>query len=447
MSDTIAAIATPAGMAGIGIVRVSGPLAITVFKNLTNQSDITPRHAYFLPVTNGENKVIDRGVCIYFKGPNSYTGLDVVEFQLHGSPALLKAVLLACLSQGARLADRGEFTQQAFINGKLSLSQAESVMDIIEAQTQKAGHIALNQLEGALHKKIGNCRQTLMILLEQLEGSIDFPDEVPAMDKNIVRSQVQSIQELLTKTLNNQDFGKWIKTGINCLIVGLPNAGKSSLLNQLAGEDRALVSNQAGTTRDFIDLTIELDGYQYNLTDTAGLREQADAIEAMGIKKVEKLIQQAHLVLWVIDGHSEPSEPLLGVWERIKHKDGVVLINKSDLPLHGLAIPNECTWPNLNISTLTVEGVDGLKHYLMQNTRSKTQYVDTDMLCNVRQVDCLKKAEGYVSNILDTLNQNAEDDMIAFDLKQAILSLGELTGDDVTEEVLDGIFGRFCVGK
>lgn len=455
-TDTIVAIATAPGIGGIGIVRLSGPQALSYFKILCPAlSSITPRFAHYVSLIHPEtNAALDDGVGLYFKGPNSFTGEDVVELQVHGSPVVLKEIVSVCLSLGARLADKGEFTKRAFIHGKLDLSQAESVIDIIHATSDMSKQVALDHLKGHLYQRISKYRTQLMTFLEEMEGSIDFPDEVPSVDRDALSHTLHEIVSAIDYMISIGDYGKWIHQGIKVVIVGQPNVGKSSLLNALAGENRAIVTDIAGTTRDFIDVIVELDGLSYQFIDTAGIRDQGDYIEQLGMEKITALIQEAHCVIWVVDGSQPFSEDPTkdsAILAKIKHKDhGIILKNKSDLgplvwTLPDALYPKE--WPSLALSTTTQAGLSDLKAYLIQSFSSKVHDVDKDLICNIRQLNCLKSALTHLTALNTTLIDGFEDDMLTHDLKQGILKLGELTGEEVTEEVLDGVFSRFCVGK
>ncbi len=449
--DTIAAIATPPGLGGIGIIRISGPDTIQIVSKIfPKENDLTPRHVYYgdirHPVTGD---ILDEACVIYFKAPQSFTGEDVAEIQTHAGPYILNSILASILEIGARLAFQGEFTKRAFLNGKIDLTKAESIIDLIHAKNAKSHQVALAHHKGALYTHISAIRLTLMTLLEQMEGSIDFPEEVDSIDKFELKAQIKTILNTLSHILTLQDFGKLATGGINCLIVGEPNAGKSSLFNQLLGQNRSIVTPVAGTTRDFIDGQIELGGLTFNLIDTAGYREATDYIESLGIKRISQLVKKAHVILWVIDQSRSFSDTYLPLMAKIKKKPLYLILNKSDLKKRTFIdqIDDMARWPVIHTSAKKNSGLDQLKERLYTDFVSKFQHIDLDLICNVRQVHCLKEVQLHLNHLKEALDLGFEDDIMAIDLKSAILKLGEITGEEITEEVLDGIFSRFCVGK
>ncbi len=453
-SETICAIATPLGTGGIGIIRLSGPLALSIGQALFSSSAFntapTPRYVYYGAILHPVTRhPLDEGCMVYFQGPQSYTGEDVVEIQGHSSPFILKTILQACLDSGARLATKGEFTKRAFIHGKMDLTKAESVIDLIHAHSSQAQSVALDHLKGSLHGHIQALRKSLMLLLEHMEGSIDFPDEIEPLDRTHLQEQLQLSYDKIHRILHLQDFGKHIRSGVLCVIVGKPNVGKSSLLNQFLGENRAIVSQIAGTTRDFIEADIELGGLTFRLIDTAGVREAQDTLERLGIKKVKALIEKADVVLWVVDGSQPLDATDEAIYKKIKHKKTYWIVNKCDKPqrLH----PKAYSWIKkldpLLLSAKKGLALETLKKCLYEDFSKKTDAIDLGLLCNVRQSHCLAQAHAALSSLITSLRMGFEDAVLAIDLKQTLLQLGEITGDSVTEEVLDGVFSRFCVGK
>ena len=384
------------------------------------------------------------------KGPHSYTGEDVVELQVHSSYFILKRILESSLSLGCRLADKGEFTKRAFVNGKIDLTKSESVIDLIHANSEKSHAVALSHLEGHLFNKINDARNGLMLILEQIEGSIDFPDEVDAMDRTEITKQLTAIHSEIQTILSVQDFGAYIQSGVRCLMIGRPNVGKSSLLNALLGKERAIVTDIPGTTRDFLEATIELDGVLFELIDTAGQRESTDKIEAIGITKIHELMSSAHVLFWVLDGSETPQAEDKEILKKIpEHTKTYIVLNKSDkeqvFSLEEFDLKSE--WPIINVSAQQQDGLKDLKHQMVADFVKGIEGVDLNLICNVRQIQCLKEVDKRIGSLLSTIQTGYEDDILSGDLKQAILKLGEITGDEFTEEVLDGIFSRFCVGK
>lgn len=446
--DTISAIATPLGLGGIGIIRLSGSESWPIALQLTSLSHPPQPRFVYLSTLSHANQKIDECCITFFKGPSSYTGEDVVEIQVHASPFILKLVLGATLELGARLATPGEFTKRAFIYGKLDLTKAESVIDLIHAENGQAHAVALNHLKGSLYKQISTMRQQLMSLLEQMEGSIDFPDEIDAIDRSHLKDTLKDVSKAIHRMIKLQDFGKHIVSGVNCVIVGKPNVGKSSLFNQFLGENRAIISPIAGTTRDFLEARIELGGLIFKLIDTAGFRKATDSIEHLGISKVRKLIQQADAILWVVDSSTPLNEEDLAIYNKIKHKNHLTMIlNKCDKKQKIRLQPDMLKRETIAISAKKGLHLDQLKAHLHKNFVEKIDQADTSLLCNIRQLHCLKETYKNMTHLLTSLDQGFEDAMLVIDLKYAILHLGELTGEEVTEEVLDGVFSRFCVGK
>lgn len=447
--DTITAIATPPGIGGVGIIRVSGPQSLEIAKRITQKDTLTPRYAHFTKLFDTQNTLIDEGCVIYFKGPNSYTGEDCVELQTHASPFSLKTLLSVCTELGARLATGGEFTKRAFINGKLSLSQAESVIDLIHSSTEKSHAVALNHLQGSLFNQLAQYRHDLLTLLENIEASIDFPDEVEPINREETKALINTMQTTIDSIIDLQDFGKAVHSGINCVIVGKPNVGKSSLFNAFLGDERAIVTDIEGTTRDYIEAKIELAGIRFNLFDTAGVRESDDYIEYLGVQKIQELLTKADLVFWVIDTTKELTENDHKVFEPIQSKDNVIILfNKTDLHPSHPQLPKKATaLHSFNISAQDPQTLNAVKTHLKTTFVDQYENADLEMICNIRQLDALKRCKTFLESFNTSLSEEILDDMLSVDLRKTIEILGEVTGDDLTEEMLDNIFSRFCIGK
>lgn len=439
------------GRAGIGVIRLSGSLAIAIAETLTQRTSLTPRFAHFCTIVHPiTQRVLDEGCVIYFKAPHSFTGEDIIELQVHSSPYILKEILDATLTAGARLAREGEFTKRAFLNGKIDLTKAESIIDLIHAEHEQAHAVALNHIQGKLQDVIQDMRKQLLSLLEQVEGSIDFPDEVDAIDRQETHTLLENLHHKITHILHIQDYGKILTTGINCVLVGRPNVGKSSLFNALLGEERSIVTHIPGTTRDYIEGQMSLNGSVVKLFDTAGLRETEDYIEHLGIQKIQNLITNAHLVLWVVDKSSPLTDEDRQVYNQVKHASSLwILCNKADAPssLSDTDLTDFQAEHCLSVSAETSLGLEDLKEYLCETYLTKTDDLELDLICNIRQQRCLEQSKLHLERLLDLVQQPYVDDLLSHDLKQAILALSEITGDAFTEEVLDGIFSRFCVGK
>lgn len=448
-TDTIVAIATAAGIGGIGIVRISGENALDIARSLSKLTVIQPRYVHFSKIHSPSGELLDEGCIIFFKSPESYTGEDVIEIQLHGSPYILQSLLNYCLTLGARLATEGEFTKRAFINGKLSLRQAESINDIIHASSEKSHAVALNHLKGKLFNEISEYRSQLVELLENIEASIDFPDEVERIDRKHFLKVLTQLQKKIRLIVDNKDYGEYVAHGVHCIIVGKPNVGKSSLFNQLLGNNRAIVTDIAGTTRDYIQGSIELGGVLFHFYDTAGIRESDDYIEYLGIQKIQELIEKAQLILWVNDRSQPFTQQDEQVWSRIKHKKNIsILLNKSDCESQAFQWPeNYSTYPIFNVSAKKSDTLATFKKYLRDTFISTFENKNLDLLCNARQIQVFMSCDSFLSQLEEDLLKGQLDDMLSVPLRAVITLLGEVTGDDLNEEILDGIFQRFCIGK
>lgn len=431
---------------------MSGPSAKAIALRFVPGSKLpAPRYMAFARFQSPDtSELLDEGCFVYFQAPASFTGEDCVEFHLHSNPLLMTSFLNQLISQGARLADPGEFTQRAFIHGKMDLPKAEAIGDLIHATSEKGRRLALNQFKGSLYKKIHSIRDSLAPFLEQLEGSIDFPDEVPAISRTDFQKTVSDVFSTVTNLLSIGDYGRQIRDGVDVVIVGQPNVGKSSLLNALIGENRAIVTSIPGTTRDFIDVRIELSGIGFNLIDTAGIRESHDTVETLGLRKIRSLLAKSSVILWVVDVSLPFSETDYDLFKRLRKKRKKILLiaNKSDRkrqrfkPLHDVS-----TLEKIPVSTKTGDGLHLLKERLIAKATQPHSERDLELMCNLRQLELLKKINQHLKTLFITLSSLSEDDALAYDLRQIIQHCAEMTGEDVSESVLDGVFSRFCVGK
>lgn len=451
LGDTIAAIATPPGIAGIGVIRISGPDALKYLQALTQTAaPPTPRMVYFKKIFTKENKQLDEACTIYFTSPHSYTGEDIVELHLHGNPLVLKMVLEELVQLGARLATPGEFTKRALINGKIDLTKAEAIDSIIHAESELAHTVALKHLSGKLLSQIEAIRSNLLLILEQMEGSIDFPDEVEPINRDTLQKTIQTEINKLHAFIKLKDYGEKISSGIKCIIIGKPNVGKSSLLNKVIGENKAIVSTIAGTTRDTIEAKLNLGGLIFEFVDTAGIRKSQDTIEKLGIKKIDQWIKKSDVLCWIIDRSQTLSNEDLSIFNKIKSKKNVViLLNKSDKTKRVRLTDEILTkkWPIIEINTKADEHLLPLKEWLFEHFSKKASAANLDLICNIRQINCLLQTEKSLKHLIDGIKMQFEDAMLVIDIKDAVLHLGEMTGHELTEEVLDGVFARFCVGK
>lgn len=458
MFDTIVAIATPIGKGSVGILRISGDQAKSIVQLFCPTITISkPRYVYFTDICHPDTGVvIDQGCVIYFKAPASYTGEECVEIQAHGSYYILQQLISVCVLKGARMALPGEFTKRAFLNGKLGLSQAESVHDLIQSDSEKSHAVALSHVQGKLFKHIQSCRDALSQMYQRIEASIDFPDEVDGIDRNvsyrIITAQCDQFQEILSY----QSLGETVKHGINSVIVGQPNVGKSSLFNALVGRERAIVTHLPGTTRDYLSESYQLGGMTVNLFDTAGMRETDDYIEHLGIEKITDLINTATCLFWVVDATRPLTDSDRRIFTKIKHHAAVMIIGNKTDELDNVSTPSPAKtsmsedmlkYPYIGVSALTMNGIEHINSYLYSQFITQVENADLTLLCNVRQLNCISDALDGLKLVKAGLSTGVEDDVISASLRQSILKLGEVTGDAFTEETLDQIFSQFCIGK
>jgi len=442
--ETIAAISTPLGEGAIAVVRVSGEEAIDVadriFRGSEKPSDFPPHTQRLGEIVDGD-RVIDQAMLSIHRAPASYTGEDLVEISCHGGILVSAQVLEACLRAGARSARPGEFTERAFLNGKMDLTQAEAVMDLIRARTDLALRSAHEQLEGRLGEMIGAIRADLVDLLAQLEAAIDFPEEGIAPDEGARLGQrLDSIREQMRALLATADQGRILREGLRAVIYGPTNAGKSSLLNRLLGYERAIVSEKPGTTRDTIEEVINLRGIPIRLLDTAGLRESGDEIERAGMARTEKSLAGADLLLHVLD-RSVPRPP--GFSENSTEQTRLVLLNKSDLPEHA-------DWAQVNalrICCLSADGLRGLEEAVVAKISAKHLRAESGVAINARHHDCLRRALIACDLAAGTMEAALAPEYVTVDLRAALGALDEITGAANAEEIRDAIFAQFCIGK
>jgi len=453
--DTIAAIATPYGESAIGIVRLSGSESLQILKKVfkTKSSQIRPRYAHYGFVVDKNGEPIDEAVVIYYKAPHSYTGEDMVELNLHGNPLILKRVLNRLLEEGARLAEPGEFTKRAFLNGKLDLTQAEAVAELISAKTELARKLALNQLQGALSKEIKPLRGELLMLHALVESSIEFEEEdIPTITPEELKERLKKILQRVERLLKTAQTGKAIREGLKLAIVGLPNVGKSSLFNRLLGEERAIVTDIAGTTRDYLEETVNLKGVPIRLIDTAGIREAKDTVERIGVERSLQKLKEADIVLFVVDGSKEnllEEEIKLAQTVAKSGKPVLVVINKIDLG-RKLQLPENFPLkgaPIVEVSAKTGEGLEKLGEEILK-IAGVNAAEGGNIYISVRHENLLKRAKKALENALNYLEgEFYSPEILMLDLREATDALGEIIGEVTTEDVLGQIFSTFCIGK
>lgn len=456
VTDTIAAIATPPGEGAIAIVRLSGAdaerIAHEVFVPsagaLTGFASHKLYHGHVRdPRTQ---RVCDEVLLALMRGPRSHTGEDIVEIHCHGSPTVVRSVLRLVLSRGARHAAPGEFTRRAFLNGRLDLAQAEGVLELIQAHSEKAARVALGQLEGGLSGKVAALRESLLEILVQIEAAIDFPDEdIVLAHRGELLERLDELIEKVDNLIASYGWGKLIREGVRVCIVGRPNVGKSSLLNALLGEERAIVTSMPGTTRDFIEESIDLEGLPVVLCDTAGMRAGAEGVEQIGVERTRGKIQESDGVLLVLDGSEPVTADDLKAMHAVSSKSGLVAFNKADLPPQPAprALPELLPdWPQVSVSAVTEEGLDALRRRLRQcfvDTSAEPELIVT----NLRHKAALEQARDNLWAAYCALQQSLPPDLVAVDLQGARDSLAELIGTVTNDDVLDKIFSQFCIGK
>ena len=457
IDDTIAAIATAPGECGIGIIRISGEkslqVAQSIFKSKSGKmiKDYNARTLIYGTVVDNE-KVIDEVLVAYMKGPNSYTAEDVIEINCHGGFISVKKILELILSKGVRLAEAGEFTKRAFLNGRIDLSQAEAIIDVIKSKTDMAHEVAQSQLEGSLAKKIKDLRMNVTEVLAHLEVSIDFAEEdVEEITYQTLEEKALELRNEIKKLYDTAESGKILRDGLKTVIVGKPNVGKSSLLNSILGENRAIVTDIAGTTRDVIEEFVNIKGIPLKIVDTAGIRETEDVVEKIGVEKSRESFSTADLVIMVLDASRKLSEEDMEILESLKNKKTIVLLNKMDLePQIELEKIEEFVNSEdiIKISALKHQGIEELQDKIEAMVyHGSVKNSSNLMITNSRHKDALFKAYESINDAISAIEQRMPYDFIEVDFKNIWDYLGYINGDTVREDLLDTIFANFCIGK
>lgn len=456
--DTICALATPQGVGAIGVVRVSGPQTFAVVNQLFGGKNLleVPSHTIHFGTLRDGTDIVDEVLLSVFRGPRSYTREDVIEISCHGSDFIIRRILRLLLQHGCRMARPGEFTQRAFLNGQLDLAQAEAVADLIASDSEATHRTAINQIRGGFSKQLAQLREQLVHFASMVELELDFGEEdVEFANRSELTRLVVHIQAVIQPLLQSFDYGNAIKNGIPTVIVGKPNAGKSTLLNCLLNEERAIVSEIAGTTRDAIEDELVIAGIKFRLIDTAGLRHTDDVIEAIGVERTQKKIEEASVVVYLFDATTTPAAEIAEQGQQLEAmgKKYLLVGNKADLigseergvrSEEGVSVRNEV----LYISAARNEGIDELKRRLVALVATQRNLQSDTVVTNLRHYEQLLKTNESLDGVLSGIEAGATSDWLAMDIRQALRHLGSITGAiDVDNDILGTIFSRFCIGK
>lgn len=457
--STIAAISTAPAIGGIGIVRMSGKDCFEVLekifkpKNPETIEKIAGYRIKYGTIVNPEtNRVVDEVLVSYFKCPKSYTAENMCEINSHGGIVVLREILELCLKNGAELAKPGEFTERAFLNGRIDLTQAEAIIDIINAKSTREAQESANQLEGYLSRKINEIREKIMDIMVNIEANIDYPEyDVEEVSNKDAENKLKEIENELIKLSKTFENGKILKEGVKIAIIGSPNAGKSSLLNSMLKEERAIVTDIAGTTRDIIEEQISIEGIPFKVIDTAGIRDAKDKIEQIGIEKSKKAANEADVILAVFDSSVPLNDEDREILNLLKHKKSIIVLNKTDLKQ---IVNNECkeiqdvNTEVINISLKNNEGLEKIYESLVKMFNLNQINLDNELtITNIRHQELINKAIESTRMALNDLNNSMPIDIISINIKEILEHLGEITGDNVSEDIIKSIFAKFCLGK
>ena len=457
--STIAAISTAPAIGGIGIVRMSGKDCFEVLEKIfkpKNPETIENIAGYIIKygtIVNPEtNRVVDEVLVSYFKCPKSYTAENMCEINSHGGIVVLREILELCLKNGAELAKPGEFTERAFLNGRIDLTQAEAIIDIINAKSTREAQESANQLEGYLSRKINEIREKIMDIMVKIEANIDYPEyDVEEVSNKDAENKLKEIENELIKLSKTFENGKILKEGVKIAIIGSPNAGKSSLLNSMLKEERAIVTDIAGTTRDIIEEQISIEGIPFKVIDTAGIRDAKDKIEQIGIEKSKKAANEADVILAVFDSSVPLNDEDREILNLLKHKKSIIVLNKTDLKQ---IVNNECkeiqdvNTEVINISWKNNEGLERIYKSLVKMFNLNQINLDNELtITNIRHQELINKAIESTRMALNDLNNSMPIDIISINIKEILEHLGEITGDNVSEDIIKRIFAKFCLGK
>lgn len=451
MFDTIAAISTALGVGAISIIRVSGPEAIKIVNKIVKNKnlDLLESHTINYNHIVENEKIIDEVLISIMKAPKSFTTEDVIEINAHGGIATTNKILELLLKNGCRLAEPGEFTKRAYLNGRIDLMQAEGIMDLINSKTDKMRELAISQLGGNISNQIKDLRQQILEILANIEVNIDYPEyeDIEVMTNEVLLPKLEEVSKQIKQILKRSNDSKIIKEGIDTCIIGKPNVGKSSLLNKLIEEEKAIVTEIEGTTRDIVEGTLIIDGIIFNMIDTAGIRETNDLVESIGVKKSLELINKADLVLFVLNNNEVLTEEEKNILKQVKDKNCIIVVNKTDLETK-LDLDKYDNYNIVYISTLLNEGIENLKNKIKEIYHlEQIETTDVSYLTNARSIALLNAAMDAITSSLLGIKNNFPVDMIGIDIKEAWTKLGEIIGQNYSDELINQLFSQFCLGK
>ncbi len=448
-SDTIIALATPSGIGAIGVIRLSGPEAISLVNEVFTGKDLSIQktHTLHFGTIKDGDVVLDEVLVSLFIGPKSYTRENVIEISTHGSAYIIESIIRLLVRKGARPANPGEFTLRAFLNGQLDLSQAEAVADLIASNSQASHQVAMQQMRGGFSHELQHLRDQLIHFASMIELELDFGEEdVEFANREDLKGLIYQINRILHRLIQSFEQGNVMKNGVPVVIAGKPNVGKSTLLNALLNEERAIVSEIAGTTRDTVEDEMIIGGINFRFIDTAGIRETVDIIEAKGVERTHEKIGQAKLIIYLVDTQQDVTE----IGEQVEYLRGLgipflTVVNKKDLAPASYLIPHNSDL--LFISAKNKDGIDALKASILQKVNLHAINTDDVLISNIRHLEALQKTEASLNSVLENIDTPVTSDFLATDIKQALYYLGEITGQVTTDDLLETIFSKFCIGK